>query len=104
MLRLPEPADNAAMETDPAKADPPKRKRRWFQFSLRTLLVAFTILIIWLGSWIQRAREQGLAIKAIQRQCDILSVWYDDQFANEKDNGYGARRELRRWRRNRPKA
>ena len=77
------------MPIEPPKADPPKRKRRWFQFSLRTLLVAFTILIIWLGSWIQRAREQGLAIKAIQRQCDILSVWYDDQFANEKDNGYG---------------
>ena len=34
-------------------------------------------------------REQVLAIKAIQRQCDILTVWYDDEFANETDNGYG---------------
>ena len=25
------------MHTEPAKADPPKRERRWFQFSLRTL-------------------------------------------------------------------
>ena len=25
------------MQTDPPKADPPKRRRRWFQFSLRTL-------------------------------------------------------------------
>ena len=26
------------MQTEPSKADPPKRKRRRFQFSLRTLL------------------------------------------------------------------
>ena len=29
--------DNSVMQTDPPKAEPPKRKRRWFQFSLRTL-------------------------------------------------------------------
>jgi hypothetical protein len=28
------------MQTEPPKADPHKRKRRWFQFSLRTLLIA----------------------------------------------------------------
>jgi hypothetical protein len=27
------------MQTEPPKAEPPKRKRRWFQFSLRTPLV-----------------------------------------------------------------
>jgi hypothetical protein len=27
------------MQTEPPKADPPKRKRRWFQFSLRTLMI-----------------------------------------------------------------
>ena len=27
------------MEAEPPKAEPPKRKRRWFQFSLRTLLL-----------------------------------------------------------------
>jgi hypothetical protein len=31
-------ADNAAMEAEPNKAAPPKRKRRWYQFSLQTLL------------------------------------------------------------------
>ena len=31
------------MQTEPPKADPPKRKRRWFQFSLRTLLI-FTLI------------------------------------------------------------
>jgi hypothetical protein len=27
------------MQTDPPKADPPKRKRRWFQFSLRAMMI-----------------------------------------------------------------
>ena len=31
------------MEAEPSKADSPKRKRRWFQFSLRTLLI-FTLI------------------------------------------------------------
>jgi hypothetical protein len=38
-LRLPAVTDNAAMQTEPPKADPPKRKRRWFQFSLRSLMI-----------------------------------------------------------------
>jgi hypothetical protein len=38
LLARPVVGDNAAVEAEPNKADPPKRKRRWFQFSLRTLL------------------------------------------------------------------
>ena len=41
---LPAAADNAAMEAEPPHAEPPKRKRRWFQFSLRSPLV-FTAAI-----------------------------------------------------------
>jgi hypothetical protein len=32
------------MRTEPPEADLPKYKRRWFQFSLRTLLVGITLL------------------------------------------------------------
>ncbi len=32
------------METEPPKAEPPKRKRRWFQFSLRMLLIVIAIM------------------------------------------------------------
>ena len=32
------------MEAEPPKAEPPKRKRRWFQFSLRTLLIVVALL------------------------------------------------------------
>ena len=41
--------DNAAMEAAPAEAEPPKRKRRWFQFSLRTLMIGVTLLAVPLG-------------------------------------------------------
>ena len=37
------------MDAEPTKADPPKRKRRWFQFSLRTLLIAVTVLAVVCG-------------------------------------------------------
>ncbi len=40
----PAPADNAAMDADPPISDPPKRKRRWYQFSLRTLLIGVSLL------------------------------------------------------------
>ena len=34
------------MEAEPTKPDPPQRKRRWFQFSLRTLMIAVTLLAV----------------------------------------------------------
>jgi hypothetical protein len=37
---------NAAMEAEPIKAALPKRKRRWFQFSLRTLLIVTTVVAV----------------------------------------------------------
>jgi hypothetical protein len=41
LLSLSAPADNAAMQTEPPDAEPPKRKRRWFQFRLLTLIRRF---------------------------------------------------------------
>jgi hypothetical protein len=40
LLRLPAVGDNVAM------MDPSKRERRWFQFSLRTLMIVVTLLVI----------------------------------------------------------
>jgi hypothetical protein len=42
LLRLPGVGDNAAMQTEPPKAEPTKRKRRRFQFRLRTLMIVVT--------------------------------------------------------------
>jgi hypothetical protein len=38
------------MQTEPPKADPPKRKRRWFQFSLRTLMIGVALFGVF-GGW-----------------------------------------------------
>jgi hypothetical protein len=43
LLRLPAVGDNAAMPSEPPQAEPPKGKRRWFQFSLRSLMMGVTI-------------------------------------------------------------
>jgi hypothetical protein len=43
------PTDNAAMEAEPPKSTTPKRRRRWYQFSLRTLLIAVAAFCIYLG-------------------------------------------------------
>jgi hypothetical protein len=37
------------IEASVSKAEPPKRNRRWFQFSLRTLLLLITLAAIWCG-------------------------------------------------------
>ena len=61
-------ADNAAMDVEPIKADPPKRKRRWFQFSLRSLLIFTAVAAVacsWLVSKIERKRHEREAAEAI---------------------------------------
>jgi hypothetical protein len=63
-------ADNAAMEAEPSKADQPKRKRRWLQFSLRTLLI-FTLIcgigFARLGRKIERKRGERVVVKEIRQ-------------------------------------
>jgi hypothetical protein len=44
MLRQPAVGDNAAVQTEPSKTEPPKRKHFRFQFSMRSLLIAATLL------------------------------------------------------------
>jgi hypothetical protein len=39
------------MPTEPTKADPPKRKRRRFQFRRRTLMIGVTLLSISSAGW-----------------------------------------------------
>ena len=55
---------HAAMTTD--HPNPSKPRRRWFQFSLRTLLVLVTVLCVWLAMTAERARKQRKAVAAIR--------------------------------------
>src|SRR5207244_259173 len=66
--RLPVVEDNAAMPSEPPDADPPKRKRRWFQFSLRSLMIFTLICAVasaWLGKRVVQKRKEREAVEAI---------------------------------------
>ena len=70
MLPLPAVGDNAAMEAEPPKAEPPKRKRRWFQFSLRTLMIFTLICAVgcaWVVRRMERKRKEREAVEAIEK-------------------------------------
>ena len=58
------------MAAEPSKTDPPKRKRRWFRFRLRSLLI-FTLIVAipctWLGRRIERKRIERREVEAIQQ-------------------------------------
>jgi len=45
--------------------DQPKTKRRWLQFSLRTLFIVVTVFCVWMGITAKQARDQRLAVEAI---------------------------------------
>ena len=50
----------------PAPQPAAKPKRRWYQFSLRTLLVVAPLLAVFLGVVVRRAEQQRRAVRAIQ--------------------------------------
>ena len=41
--------------------------RRWFRFSLRTLLLVFALVAVWLGITVNAARRQKAAVTTLQR-------------------------------------
>ena len=57
-----------------------KPKRRWFQFSLRTLLLLTAVFAFGMGMWSHRARQQKQAVTAILELGG--SVYYDYHLEN----------------------
>jgi hypothetical protein len=92
LLLPPAVGDNAAMQTESQRAEPRKRKRRWFQFSLRTLLIGVAIVAIpcaWLGKRIEQKRMEREEVAAIVKLRG--SVLYDYQ------NVYGGKPRGPEW-------
>ena len=74
------------MQNDTTNSDRPPTWRRFFRFSLRTMLLLTTILCLWLGRLMYQARLQARAVEAIVQhegsyyydyQYDILDRSYD---------------------------
>ena len=70
------------MQTEPSKADPPKRQRHWFQFSLRSLMVLMLLAGIgmtWLVALKNRAERQKIAVEIILKDGGAVVYDYQDQ-------------------------
>src|SRR5690242_160777 len=52
-------------------------RSRWFRFSLKTLLLAVTILCVWLGSKVHDARRQRRAVEILEKAG--AHIWFDYQ-------------------------
>ena len=65
LLRLPAAADNAAMQSEPSKVEPPKRKRRRYQFRLRTLMIVVTLLVLAAAGWCANQARRAWARTSI---------------------------------------
>jgi len=78
---FPRLSDKVPMEIDSTpNAAQPKSRRRWYQYSLRTLLIVVTLAgcgFAWLGIRVREAREQAAAVAAISGLGGI--VIYDYQ-------------------------
>src|SRR6516225_1917245 len=81
---------NAAMEAEPPKAELPKRKRRWFQFSLRTLMIGVTLCACLFGVWghwdylpgtIRRDKTNGF----IHGTGSLVGFYWDGTLAVQED-------------------
>ncbi len=61
-----------------------KTKRRWTQFSVRTMFILLTCFCVWFGFKMNRARKQEAAVKALQELG--CSITYD--YRLDRDGGY----------------
>lgn len=65
------------------------RRRKWFQFSLRTAFVIFTAFAVWLGFVVKGAREQQEAVKAIKALGGVVQYdWQADLKRVSKIKGF----------------
>ncbi|HEV2972506.1 MAG TPA: hypothetical protein VGY55_21215 [Pirellulales bacterium] len=65
------------MQIEQRKAEPPKPKRRWFQYSLRTLLVVVTVLIVFILQTVffVYAGRQALIVRERKRLLSVCPVF-----------------------------
>jgi len=59
-----------------------KPRRRWFQFSLASLLVLLTVVCVGLGVYVNRVRRHNRAIETIQKWVEMM----DTEFGSHERN------------------
>ena len=81
--------------TSPSANPDPKPRRRFLQFSLRTLFVLMTVFAVWFGWKMNKAREQAKAVAWVQE----MGGWvrYDYEFDQEDEFIEGAKPPGPEW-------
>ena len=51
-------------------------KRQWLRFSLRTLLIAMTVLAIWLAFYVKSYRDRRAAVATIESLGGVMGIHY----------------------------
>jgi uncharacterized membrane protein YidH (DUF202 family) len=77
------------MEAEPPIADSPKHKRRWFQFSLRSLLIVVTLLAA-AFAYVGWQNRKWIAKGGPRPLLRLPAVW--DNAANPKNAAHRAAR------------
>jgi hypothetical protein len=58
------------------EAVPQTSKRRWFNFSLKALLIVITAIAIWLGLYVKSFRDRRTAVNAIEKLDGAMGIKY----------------------------
>lgn len=68
---------NAMDDANPQPTAPPKSRRRWFRFGLRTMMIAVTLFCVWLGITANRANRQRRAVETIKSHGGYVRYDYE---------------------------